>query len=63
MEAAFVSSILYGCENWLKVLLKSIELLYMTAVKVNSTIEIMLDRNWNHSSSSRFTEILSKEIL
>ena len=32
-EAAFTSAILYGCESWLKVPLKPVESLYMSAVK------------------------------
>ena len=33
LQAAFMSSILYGCESWLKVPLKSVQVVYMTAVK------------------------------
>ena len=33
LEAAFLSSILYGCESWLKVSLKPVETMYMKAVR------------------------------
>ena len=33
LEAAFLSSILYGCESWLKVSLKPVEVMYMKAVR------------------------------
>ena len=33
LEAAFLSTILYGCESWLKVPLKPVEVMYMKAVK------------------------------
>ena len=33
LEAAFMSSILYGCESWFKVPLKAVESMYMTAVR------------------------------
>ena len=33
LEAAFLSTILYGCESWLKVSLKSVTAMYMKAVR------------------------------
>ena len=33
LEAAFLSTILYGCESWLKVPLKAVEVMYMKAVR------------------------------
>ena len=33
LEAAFLSSILYGCESWLKVCLKPVNVMYMKAVR------------------------------
>lgn len=33
LEAAFLSTILYGCESWLKVPLKTVEVMYMKAVR------------------------------
>ena len=33
LDAAFMSSVLYGCESWLKVSLKPVETMYHTAVK------------------------------
>ena len=33
LEAAFMSSILYGCENWLNMSLKPVEMVYLKAIK------------------------------
>ena len=45
MEAAFMSCILYGCEAWLHVSLKAVEVFYMKAVKALLGVRITTPNN------------------
>ena len=45
LEAAFMSSILYGCESWLNVSLKPVETMYLKAVKALLGVRITTPNN------------------